>query len=244
MAKTAKNGTANTKNVKNIKKEEKTVKNIKNMTKAELITLLEQKDEQIITLKNSLELMTQQYEALQQALVAVKTVTKAFVAGMNDIYKAQVVKNATAEPERVEEEVKSAEKTVNVDKVDKVEKPEPAKAAPRKPNTGKGKGNGKVDKDVKTTGKGKADKDVKATGKVANKITEDNTTKKWMTKEEYKAQFTPEQIEEYKQKKRVKNYVAKQMREEARINGYWNKEEYREVFNERVNAILNGEVKM
>lgn len=208
--------TANTTTNNNVK-EEKNMKNYTAMKKAELIVLLEEQDKElkrrnniIKDLEGTLMLTEAKVEGLGDALKAVKKAMMSFKDAMNDVYTADIVKNATAEiePQKIE-----AEKKVE---------------APKKP-----------EKATKTT---KTAKKVKTEGKKVVAEAEKTVEKKrWMTKEEYKAQFTPEQQEAWKLQKqndaRIRNEVAAEMRAEAKKTGvYWKKAEYKVEFEKRVNA--------
>lgn len=222
MARTTMNNTATANNnTNNNVKEEKNMKNYTAMKKAELIALLEEQEKElkrrnniIKDLEGTLMLTEAKVEGLGDALKAVKKAMMSFKDAMNDVYTADIVKNATAEiePQKIE-----AEKTVEK----KIE-------APRKPN--------KATKTTKTT------KKVKTEGKKVVAEAEKTVEKKrWMTKEEYKAQFTPEQQEAWKLQKqndvRIRNEVAAEMRAEAKMSGvYWKKAEYKVEFEKRVNA--------
>jgi hypothetical protein len=80
---------ANINNATNNTREEKTM-NYTTMKKADLIALIEEKDRE-------LRVAELKIEGLGQALKAVKATMKKFCGGMNDIFTAELVKNATAE---------------------------------------------------------------------------------------------------------------------------------------------------
>lgn len=67
--------------------------NYTTMKKNDLIALLEERDRQLTA-------ANMQIEGLSNALKAIKTVAKAFCGGMNDIFTAELVKNATHEQEQ------------------------------------------------------------------------------------------------------------------------------------------------
>lgn len=224
MARTANNTTATANNTNNTNKEEKNMKNYTTMKKAELIALIEEQEKElkrrnnmIKDLEGTLMLTEAKVEGLGDALKAVKKAMMSFKDAMNDVYTADIVKNATAEiePQKIEA------KKVVVEAEKRVE-------APKKP-----------DKATKTT---KTTKKVKTEGKkVVAEETPKPEKKRWLTKEEYKAQFTPEQQEAWKLQKqndvRIRNEVAAEMRAEAKMSGvYWKKAEYKVEFEKRVNA--------
>ena len=117
---------ANINNATNNTREEKTM-NYTTMKKADLIALIEEKDRE-------LRVAELKIEGLGQALKAVKATMKKFCGGMNDIFTAEIVKNATAEvkPEKVTEEQQqnNADTVKNAPKVEKaveaeINNPEP-----------------------------------------------------------------------------------------------------------------------
>ena len=125
------NNTATTTTTNKAMKGEKAMTNYATMKKADLINMLEAKDQEVMLLQMKID-------GLETAIRAIRDCTKTFVTGMNDVYSAEVVKAAYKAAETIENGYKQ---TAEVEKP--AEKPaEVAKAAPVKPEAvklGKGK---------------------------------------------------------------------------------------------------------
>lgn len=123
--------TTTTNNNNKAMKGEKIMANYTNMKKVDLVNLLNAKDQEIL-------LLNMKIEGLETAIRAIRSYTKDFVVGMNNVYSAEVVKaayKAVETPKNTEKQADEAEKPA--------EKPaETPKAAPVKPEAvklGKGK---------------------------------------------------------------------------------------------------------